>query len=120
MAYDEALTATFRDALSGMVGITEKKMMGGVCFMLNGHMVGGADRTKDGEGRFMFRVGKANEADAVNRLGGHVMEMGGRKMSGMFFVPEEDCGPQVMKDWLSLALSHAASLPPKKPKATKS
>ncbi len=119
MAYDEELAATFRDAVSGMVGISEKKMMGGICFMLNGHMIGGADRTKEGEGRFMFRVGKDKQAEAVDRLGGEVMEMGGRKMSGMFFVSEDDCDAKTLKDWLSLALSHAASLPPKKLKKKK-
>ena len=119
MAFDEALTAQFRDMLEGMVGISEKKMMGGVCFMLNGHMIGGADRQKDGQGRFMFRVGKDNEAEAMARFDGTVMEMGGRRMSGMFFV-DEDCEVGRLKDWVSLALSHAAGMPPKKPKKPKS
>jgi len=119
LAYDEELSAQFRDMLDGMVGISEKKMMGGLCFMLNGHMIGGADRNKDGIGRFMFRVGKDNEAEAIDRLGGEVMEMAGRRMSGMFFVGEDECDDKQLKDWLSLALSNAASLPPKKPKPPK-
>ncbi len=112
MAYDEALTGQFRDMLQGMVGVDEKKMMGGVCFMLNGNMIGGADRQKDGQGRFMFRVGKDNQAEAVAKLGGEVMEMGGRRMSGMFFV-DEDTDPGQLKAWVSLALSFVATLPAK-------
>lgn len=116
MAFDEALAAQFRDQLSGMVGISEKKMMGGVCFMLNGHMIGGADRQKDGQGRFMFRVGKENEAEAMEKFGGEIMQQGGRRMSGMFFVAEDDCDPETFKGWISLALSYVSALPPKKAK----
>jgi TfoX/Sxy family transcriptional regulator of competence genes len=57
MAHDEDLAARFRDGLAGMAGVSEKRMMGGVCFFLHGNMIGGADRTKSGERRFMFRVG---------------------------------------------------------------
>jgi len=114
MAYDEALAARFRDALAGMAGVTEKRMMGGVCFLLDGNMIGGADRTKAGDGRFMFRVGKDNEDAALALPGAQQMEQGGRRMSGFFFVPEDQCSEQVMKDWLSLALSFVTSLPPKK------
>ncbi|WP_223173217.1 TfoX/Sxy family protein [Grimontia hollisae] len=49
MAYDETLTARFRNATAGIKGITEKKMMGGICFLHQGNMIGGADK-----GRFMF------------------------------------------------------------------
>ena len=113
MAYDEGLTQRFRNKLEGVVGVSEKKMMGGVCFLLNGNMVGGADRAKTGEGRFMFRVGKDNDAEASALPGAIPMEQGGRRMSGLFFVDEDDCTNDVFAMWLSLALSHAASLPEK-------
>ena len=113
MAYDEDLAQRFRDALGGMVGISEKRMMGGICFLLNGNMIGGADRTKDGTGRFMFRVGKDNHAEALTRPGAMVMEQGGRQMRGFVFVTEEDCDTEVLGEWISLALSFVATLPPK-------
>ncbi len=53
MAFDEYLASAYRDALSDREGITEKRMMGGVCFFHNGNMIGGADREKDGKGRYM-------------------------------------------------------------------
>lgn len=113
MAFDEALAARFRDALSGMVGISEKKMMGGMCFMLNGNMIGGAHREKTGEGLFMFRVGKDNEAEALSRPGAQPMEFTGRRMGGMVFVDVETCDAPTMRDWVSLALSFVTTLPPK-------
>ena len=88
-------------------------MMGGVCFLLNGNMLGGADRTKNDEGRFMFRVGKVNEAEALSREGAIVMEQGGRRMGGLIFVREEACDFAAIKEWVSLALSFVGGLPPK-------
>ncbi len=113
MAYDEELTSRFREALGGLPGVSEKKMMGGVCFLLDGNMVGGADRTKAGEGRFMFRVGKDNQEEALGREGAQAMEQGGRRMTGLVFVSEEACDDDALKDWVSLALSFVTTLPPK-------
>ena len=113
MAIDDVLTNRLHDALEDLDNISRKKMMGGVCFMLNGNMVGGADRNKNGVGRFMFRVGKENEPAALKLPGAQSMEQGGRKMSGFFFVPEEICDETVLEAWVTLALSFAKSLPPK-------
>jgi hypothetical protein len=113
MAYDEQLTNQFREALGKQNSLTEKKMMGGMCFLLDGNMVGGADRTKDGQGRFMFRVGKDNDAIAADLPGAREMIMGGRRMSGLYFVAEDDCTPEVMTQWIGLALGFATSRPPK-------
>ncbi len=113
MAYDEALTQRFRTALGDAKGVSEKRMMGGVCFLVNGNMIGGADRTKSGQGRFMFRVGKDNVDDAEALPGGEQMVQGGRAMSGFYFVPEGACSDEVMRRWLRLAFGFATSLPPK-------
>jgi TfoX/Sxy family transcriptional regulator of competence genes len=113
MAYDEELAARFRAALAGMAGISEKRMMGGVCFFLNGNMIGGADRTKTGERRFMFRVGKENEAAALALPGATILEQGGRRMSGLIFVDESLCDDEAMRRWLSPALGFVSGLPPK-------
>lgn len=113
MAYDEQLAAQMRDALEGLVGISEKRMMGGVCFMLDGNMIGGADRTKAGEGRFMFRIGKENHSEALTRPGAEPMEMGGRQMRGFIFVDAEACDSVAMKNWIALSLDFVGTLPPK-------
>ena len=59
MAYDEGLAQIMRDDLCDVIGISEKKMFGGIAFMYAGHMVCGTH--KDGA---MFRVGKDQEAEA--------------------------------------------------------
>ena len=113
VAYDEALAAEFREVLDGMKGISEKKMMGGVCFFLNGNMIGGADRTKSGDGRFMFRVGKDNEVEALSRPGAEIVEQGGRRLGGMVFVDEAYCERPALDEWVSLSLSFVSTLPAK-------
>lgn len=114
MAVDEELNTRMRMALAGQDGISERKMMGGVCFLLNGHMVSGADKDKHtGERRFMFRVGKANDGRAADLPGGDVMVVGGRRMSGLYFVNAETCKDTDFDAWLALAVEHAKSLPPK-------
>lgn len=100
-----------RDALGDLEGVTEKRMMGGVCFLLHGNMACGVDRTKAGAGRFMFRIGKDNPVAAKLR-GGEVVAMGNRKMPGFYFVDEE-CRAKDFKAWLAAATAYAASLPPK-------
>ncbi|EFO34442.1 putative RNA methyltransferase TrmH, group 3 [Roseibium sp. TrichSKD4] len=113
MAYDEELTNRFRDYVDGLPGLSEKRMMGGVCFLLHGNMVGGADRSKDGEPRFMFRVGKENEDRALSMPGGEPMVQGGRRMTGLFFVNAEDHDTLVIEEWVRLAVAHAMTLPAK-------
>lgn len=112
MAYDEALTDRMRLAIGDGVGISEKRMMGGVCFFLHGNMIGGADRSKEGERRLMFRVGKGNVA-AASLPEGMPMILGDRPMAGFYFVYAERCDDELLADWLKLATAHAGSLPPK-------
>lgn len=113
MTYDEVLSQRMRDALDGLPGISEKKMMGGICFMINGNMVGGAHRDKkSGIGYFMFRVGKDYELEAIEEYGANQMIMGERKMGG-FVQAEEGVEDNTFTSLVSLAVSHAGSLPPK-------
>ncbi len=63
--YDEHVAQRFRDTLAGGEGVSEKRMMGGLCFLVNGNMVGGADQTKSGQRRFMFRIGKESDEAAA-------------------------------------------------------
>ncbi|MCA8902645.1 MAG: TfoX/Sxy family protein [Hyphomonas sp.] len=113
MAVDEETAGRLRGALAGLEGLSEKRMMGGLCFFLNGNMVGGADRPKTGAPRFMFRVGKDNEAAGNALPGAEPLVQGGRAMRGFFFVDEAGCDDEALGQWVSLAVSHAAGLPPK-------
>lgn len=113
MAYDAELTARLSEHLAGIPGLSEKRMMGGMCFMINGNMVGGADRSKSGEGRFMFRIGKQNHSLAQAFGTGTPMVQGGRRMTGFFFVAAKECSDHILTEWVSLAVGHALSLPAK-------
>ena len=113
MAYDDELTQRFRDCLGGMAGISEKRMMGGVCFLLHGNMLGGADRTKTGERRFMLHVGKENEAEALKRPGAMPVDFSGRHMGGLVFVDAAACDRAALEAWIALALRFVSPLPPK-------
>lgn len=114
MAVDETLNARFRDALGDLPGVSEVRMMGGTCFLLHGNMLGGADRDKNGEARFMFRVGKDNEEEALSRPGAIPMEFGKRRMGGLVFVDSALCDDADLKSWIALAESFVGTLPPKK------
>ncbi|MGV0816937.1 TfoX/Sxy family protein [Martelella sp. AMO21009] len=112
MAIDEELSARVRDRLEGLEGLGEKKMFGGLCFLVNGHMVVAASR-RNGEGRFLFRIGKEN-ADAAAKLGqSEPMVHGGRKMSGFYYVDADDVSDTHFEEWMSIAVENAYSLPPK-------
>lgn len=84
MAYDEGLAQTLRDALAETEVITERKMFGGLCFMLNGNMLCGVHK-KGG----MARVGKANHAKALEIEGVEPLSFTGRPMGGLVDVADE-------------------------------
>jgi hypothetical protein len=113
VAYDEALAQCFRDKLRGVRGVSEKRMMGGLCLLVNGNMIGGVDRTRDGADRFMFRVGKDNEAKALARLGASAVEMGGRRFGGFVFVDAKACASRALTAWVAMALGYVRTLPKK-------
>lgn len=113
MSYDEKLAERLRDSLGGPLELVEKRMMGGLCFMIKGHMVAGIDRDKGGADRFMFRVGKYNEAEALKRPGAQIVDMGGRRIGGLVFVDAEQCRGKSLAAWSAIALRNLEALPPK-------
>lgn len=97
-----------REALKSQSGVTEKKMFGGICFMLNGNMLCGT-----GDGRFMFRVGKDREAEALNRPGAAPMDFTGRKMGGLIWVDQDAALQTGLDDWIEFTKVFVGSLPAK-------
>ncbi|MGR3660232.1 MAG: TfoX/Sxy family protein [Paracoccaceae bacterium] len=109
MAYDEGLAAMMRDDLIDQNGITERKMFGGLCFMMNGNMVCGVHT-----GGGMFRVGKSREAEARSIEGAGELTFTGRPMGGMIEVDEDAMADDKRRGkWIALAVKNAASLPAK-------
>lgn len=111
MAYDEGLAELLRTDLADHAGIEEKKMFGGLAFMLNGNMLCGV-HGKSGGG--MFRVGKDNEAAAKAIPGAGDMNFTGKKMGGMVDVDEDAFGDDERRgSLLALALEFVSGLPAK-------
>jgi len=109
MAYDEGMAEVMREDLAAVPGIVEKRMFGGLAFMLDGNMVCGVNS----EGG-MFRVGKENQAAALAIEGVLPMAFTGRVMAGFVDAPDEVMADDDRRGALmSLALAHVRGLPPK-------
>jgi TfoX/Sxy family transcriptional regulator of competence genes len=108
MATDETHAGQLRRAVAGCGPITEKKMFGGICFMLRGHMLCAVSSRG-----LLFRVGAANEAAALARPGARTMEMRGRRMHGYVRVDPAACRERDLADWVALAADCVAALPAK-------
>lgn len=113
MPHDETLAAQMRDRLDGLAGLSEKRMFGGLCFLVDGNMIGGARRLNDGEAHFLFRVGKDNEQKALDFPGTRPMVHGGRRMGGFIYLDADAAAPETMRALASVALSFVTALPPK-------
>jgi hypothetical protein len=114
MAYDEETADRFRQAIAGVAGISETRMMGGLVFLLNGNMLGGAHREKTGERLFMFRVGKERLQEALARPHARPVQFGDRRpLSGFIFVDANATDAQGLRAWISLATSYVSAMPAK-------
>ena len=109
MPYNEDLAQRVRQHLSGRDGITERKMFGGLCFMLNGNMFCGV--VKD---ELMVRVGPAGHEAALRRPHARPMDFTGRPMTGMVFVePPGTADEADLASWVADCLAFSARLPAK-------
>jgi len=110
MGLDEGLQIRLEEALSGVQGITQKKMFGGLCLLHRGNMVAGIMK----DGRLMLRVGKERHQEALSRPHAHEMDFTGKPMAGMIYLDEAGFSEDAdLKSWLDLALAFTSSLPPK-------
>ena len=109
MPHDPHLAELMREALAeDPVGITERKMFGGVCWMLDGNMLCGVE-----VGRFMFRIGKDRTEEGLDRPGASIMDITGRPMRGLVWVDAEIAQTTGLLDWIKFASEFVSSLPPK-------
>ena|SRR5437764_15129633 len=109
MAFDETLAARIRDTLARKRGVEEKKMFGGVGFLLNGNMLVGV--WKDS---LIVRLGPDNYDDAL--LEPHVREFDitGRPMKGWVLVePEGVEDDEQLTNWIERAMKFVKALPKK-------
>ncbi|MBL8996498.1 MAG: TfoX/Sxy family protein [Gemmatimonadetes bacterium] len=115
MAYDEALAERVRQALSPRRDVEEKRMFGGLAFMVASHMAVGVEKE-----RLMVRLSPERAEACLEEAHVRPMDFTGRPLKGFVYV--EAAGVQTtagVRKWVARAVAHAESLPPKKPKKPK-
>lgn len=111
MAYDEALARRLRVLLEAEPGLSEKKMFGGLAFLINGNMAVSAS----GQGGLLLRVDPGETADLIEEAHVARFEMRGKSMDGWLRVDaialdtDEQLG-----QWATIGVKYARSLPPKR------
>ena len=110
MGYDEELAGRVRELIGSEPGLAEKKMFGGLAFLLGGNMAVGVS----GQGGILVRVDPAESDGLVATTSAEPMEMRGRQMRGWLRVAAEDLGTQQeLSRWVEFGASYARSLPAK-------
>ncbi len=111
MAYDEDLADRIRDLLSQQRGVTEKKMFGGLAFLVGGNMAIAAS----GQGGALVRVDPRQADRLVETTPAEAAVMRGRPMQGWLRVASDDLRTKRrLEKWVRLGSAYATSLPPKK------
>ncbi|MBA2444601.1 MAG: TfoX/Sxy family protein [Nocardioidaceae bacterium] len=110
MAYDEALANRIREIVQTEPGLTEKRMFGGMAFMVNGNMAVSASS----KGGLLLRVDPAQTETLVSEAHVQRFEMRGRKMDGWIRVDAEALETDdALQSWVSRGFEYARSLAPK-------
>jgi TfoX/Sxy family transcriptional regulator of competence genes len=110
MAYDEELAERIRELIEPGPQLVEKKMFGGLAFLINGHMAVAAS----GKGGLLVRVDPEKEDDLLEFEHVEVMVMAGREAHGWLRVtPEALDDDTVLREWVDRGVAYAGSLPPK-------
>ena len=110
VAYDEELAARIRDLVADEAGLTEKKMFGGLGFMVGGNMAVAAS----GQGGLLVRVDPEESSALIESTPAYNMVMRGRPMDGWLRVDADDVATEpALAEWVARGVGYARSLPPK-------
>lgn len=110
MAYDEGLAQRIREQLQDHSNVEEKKMFGGLCFMVNQHMCCGIVGDK-----LMVRVSPEKYEEKLKKEHVFKMDFTGKPMKGMLYIgPEGVKSDQDLNQWIETCLNFIQTLPPKK------
>src|SRR5919198_1439426 len=103
MAYDEQLAARIRELVAGETGLEEKKMFGGLGFLVQGNMAVAAS----GQGGLLVRVDPYESDALVIGSSAYPMEMRGREMTGWLRVDTDDLkADEELKAWVERGVSY--------------
>jgi TfoX/Sxy family transcriptional regulator of competence genes len=110
MAFDERLAERVRRALAPRRNVVEKKMFGGLCYMVGNHMACGIVDDK-----LMVRLSAEAAAELLQVPHVKPMDFTGRPLKGFLYVEAGGIRTAAqLKRWIERAAAHAESLPPKK------
>jgi TfoX/Sxy family transcriptional regulator of competence genes len=110
MAYDEDLAKRIREQVADEEAVTEKKMFGGLAFLLNGNMAVSAS----GQGGLLVRIDPEESESLLEKPHAELMEMGGRSMQGWLRVGDEGVRTKRgLEPWVRTGVQYARSLPAK-------
>jgi TfoX/Sxy family transcriptional regulator of competence genes len=110
MAYDEHLADRIRELISGEKGLEEKRMFGGLAFLINGNMSVAAS----GQGGLLVRVPPEDADELVGRKHVSPMVMAGREARGWLRVDDDGVKTKrQLQGWVSRGVGYAKSLKPK-------
>ena len=110
MAYDEDLANRIRELIAGDSDVSEKRMFGGLAFLVRGHMAVAAS----GQGGLMVRVAPEDTATLVGKPHARPFEMRGRAMQGWLRVdPDGVRTKRQLEPWVKRGVAYARSLPAK-------
>jgi TfoX/Sxy family transcriptional regulator of competence genes len=111
MAYDEGLATRVREALGNQPGVAEKKMFGGLAFLVGGNMACGV-RGED----LMVRLAAEAAESVQGEPGVRPFDLTGRPMKGWLLVAADGhAEDDDLRRWVDRGVAYAASLPPKGP-----
>jgi len=109
VAYNEDIADRIRALLETEIGFSERKMFGGIAFMLHGNMCCGVV-----ESDLMLRLGPDGADLALEHPHVRPMDFTGRPISSMVFVAHEGLQGVLLDDWVEKAAAFARALPPKR------
>ncbi len=110
MAYDEGLAQRLREYFEDRPDVVEKKMFGGIAFMVRGNMSVGVTNTGD----LMVRVGKESHEEAMAQPHARPMDFTGKEMKGFVYVgPQGIESDEALAAWIERSLHFVLSLPAK-------
>ena len=109
MPYDEGLVERLREVFGDHPEVIERKMFGGLVFMVYGHMSCGVDNES-----IMVRVGPEQHAEALAKPYARVMDFTGKPLNGFVYVDPDGFNTDTdLKEWVAMSLRFVTALPPK-------
>ncbi len=108
MTIDERLAARVRAEIGSKTGVVEKRMFGGIAFLVNGHMAVGVHRNE-----LIVRLSPTEAAQVLAEPGVRVFDITGRPMKGWLLVGASGLEGAALKNWVWRGVRFARDLPPK-------